>query len=96
MGRGKKREDEGKNIGPSLIGEGHTQAGGEDNYPLPVPPTTPPIVIANSFPKIFAHFCLWRELPCSKMVHFCLQRKLPASGTKGGLFCACVESTNLA
>ena len=26
---------------------------------------------------------------------FCLRRKLPAPGTKGGLFCICVESRNL-
>ena len=33
MGRGKKREDD-KNLGPSLIGEGHTQVGGEDKAML--------------------------------------------------------------
>ena len=33
MGRNKKREDGGKNLGPSLIGEGHTQVEGEeDNF----------------------------------------------------------------
>ena len=31
MGRNKKREDGGKNLGPSLIGEGHTQAEGAEN-----------------------------------------------------------------
>ena len=38
MGRNKRREGGGKNLGPSLIGEGHTQVEGEeDNYPLPHP-----------------------------------------------------------
>ena len=26
---------------------------------------------------------------------FCLRRKLPVPGTKGGIFCVCVESINL-
>ena len=38
MGRNKRREGGGKNLGPSLIGEGHTQVEREeDNYPLPHP-----------------------------------------------------------
>ena len=28
----------------------------------------------------------------ARWVQFCLRRKLPAPGTKGGLFCICVES----
>jgi hypothetical protein len=42
-----------------------------------------------------AQFRLRRELPCTRVVQFCLRRKLPAPGTKGGLFCICVESRNL-
>ena len=42
-----------------------------------------------------AQFRLRRELPCTRVVQFCLRRKLPAPGTKGGLFCVCVESRNL-
>ena len=35
-------------------------------------------------------------LPWFKFIlNFCLRRKLPAPGTKGGLFCICVESRNL-
>ena len=35
MGRNKRREGGGKNLGPSLIGEGHTQVEGEDKWRAP-------------------------------------------------------------
>ena len=57
MGRNKRREGGGKNLGPSLIGEGHTQVEGEeDNYPLP------PHSIANSFPKILLRKSSWKDI----------------------------------
>jgi hypothetical protein len=42
-----------------------------------------------------AQFRLPRELPCTRVAQFFLRRELPAPGTKGGLFCICVESMNL-
>ena len=56
MGRNKRREGGGKNLGPSLIGEGHTQVEGEEeNFPLP-----PPIASPTVFRRFFL-FCLRRH-----------------------------------